>query len=80
MWKVTFILLILGLNPFLAQKDPCTTSDKKAIKAFQALKDETDITRATTLFKTLYNDYSDFAELPFIMAQKSYAHYEKLQR
>ena len=80
MWKVTFILLILGLTPFLAQKDPCTTSDKKAIKAFQALKDETDITRATTLFQTLYNDYSDFAELPFIMAQKSYAHYEKLQR
>jgi outer membrane protein OmpA-like peptidoglycan-associated protein len=80
MWKITLTLCLIARNPFFAQKDPCTTSDKKAIKTLQTLKDQTDILQAETLFQTLYNDYSVYAELPFIMAQKSYAHYQKLKR
>lgn len=80
MWKTTVVLCLIVQFPLLAQKDPCTTADKKAIKAFQTLKDEADINQASTLFQTLYNEFSEYAELPFIMAQKSYAHHQKLKR
>lgn len=80
MWKTTVVLCLIVQFPLLAQKDPCTTADKKAIKAFQTLKDEADINQASTLFQSLYNEFSEYAELPFIMAQKSYAHHQKLKR
>jgi len=76
-----FTLLLLALcTQLLAQKDPCTTSEKKAIKAFQQLKLETDINKALTLFKSLYQTYENNAELPFLIAEKSYIHYQKLKR
>ena len=77
---ITFFSLCLFVFPFLAQKDACTITDKKAIKALQSLKDEQDITKATTMFQELYSEYSQYSELPFIMANKSYVYYQKIKK
>jgi outer membrane protein OmpA-like peptidoglycan-associated protein/tetratricopeptide (TPR) repeat protein len=51
-------------------------NDKKIIKEIQLLKDEADINKASILFQGLYEKYPDYAELPYIMAQKSFAQYQ----
>ena len=63
-WFSTFVF---------GQNDPCITTDKKLIKAMQPLKEETDLTKASTLFQELNLKYPDNAELSFVMAQKAYA-------
>lgn len=62
------------------QNDPCITTDKKLIKAMQPLKEETDLTKASTLFQELNLKYPDNAELSFVMAQKAYAQATKLSK
>lgn len=76
------LLLILHVFPLLllAQKDPCMINDKKIIKEIQLLKDEADINKASILFQGLYEKYPDYAELPYIMAQKSFAQYQTLKK
>lgn len=77
---ITFFFLYLCIFLVHAQVDPCTTSDKKTKKAVQTLKDEMDLAKATTLFQELYATYPNNAELPFILGQKSYVQYQKLNR
>jgi len=79
MIKNLLFAFLLSTTLLFAQKDPCTTSDKKALKAIQPLKDEGDINKAIALYQVLYHEYPDNAEIPFIMGNTCYKNYQKIK-
>ena len=76
-WILCYFLLSFSFLSF-GQNDPCTSSDKKLIKALHPFRDEMDISKASLMFQELNANFPDNAEIPFIMAQKAYDHARKL--